>query len=263
MFQKERLEKIISILKLHGYVTVKYLTEELRYSKATINRDLKALEQMNEIKRTYGGVELQTKAFVPVIFRYEQAKLEKKRIAKRAAEIIEDGDTIFMDGSTTAQYIGEYILEKKDLTVLTNNTALSAFLSEYGIDVIVLGGKVMEPPYMLAGPITAETAAHYKADKCFFSTASVSRDGEMAYTGDIFFAMHQTMLRNSAKTFYLVDRKKIDHPYAKVILGDFSLVDCVISDFCFPEETRARFPNTEFIDVNASTTKTESKPPLD
>ena len=256
MFQKERMERIISILKLHGYVTVKYLTEELHYSTATINRDLNALEQMNEVKRSYGGVELQAPRSVPVTFRYEQAKLEKKRIAKRASELIEDGDTVFMDGSTTVQYIGEYILEKKNITVLTNNTALSAFLSEYGIDVVVLGGRVMEPPYMLAGHDTVETASRYKADKCFFSTASVSRGGEMAYTGDIFFTMHKTMLRNSEKSFYLVDRKKIDHPCGRVVLGDFSLVDCVISDYRFGEDTREKFPDTEFIYVNSDSART-------
>ena len=253
MFQKERMEKILSILKIHGYVTVKYLTEELHYSTATINRDLNMLEQMDEIKRSYGGVELKTPQTVPVMFRYAQGKPAKKRIAKCAAELIEDGDTIFMDGSTTVQYMGEYILQKKNITVLTNNTALSAFLAEYGIDVIVLGGRIMEPPYMLAGHDTVETASHYKADKCFFSTAFVTHDGEMAYTGDIFFTLHKTMMHNAAKTFYLVDRDKVDRLGAKVILGNFSMVDYVISDYSFAPDVRTAFPHTNFINVETKT----------
>ena len=230
---------------------MKYLTEELHYSTATINRDLNLLEQMNEITRSYGGAELKKVQTVPVMFRYEQGKPSKKRIAKRAAEIVKDGDTIFMDASTTVQYMGEHILEKKNITVLTNNTALSAFLSEYGIDVIVLGGRVMEPPYMLAGMDTVETTLRYKADKCFFSTAFVTQEGEMAYTGDIFFNMHKAMMQNAQKSFYLVDHEKIDRKGAKVVLGDFSLVDCVISDYQFTAETRSRFPNTDFIYVTA------------
>ncbi|MBQ8357712.1 MAG: DeoR/GlpR transcriptional regulator [Clostridia bacterium] len=249
MFQKERMEKILSILKCHGYVTVKYLTEELHYSTATVNRDLNVLQQMKEIKRTYGGVELNTQPTVPVMFRYEQCKPEKKRIAKRAAELVEDGDTLFMDGSTTVQYMGEYLLEKKNITVLTNNTALSAFLAEYGIDVIVLGGRVMEPPYMLAGNETVEAASHYKADKCFFSTAFVSRGGEMAYTGDIYFSMHRTMMRNSKKVFYLADAGKLDRSGGKMVLGDFSLVDCVISDHRFEDDAGKQFPAVEYICV--------------
>ena len=257
MYQKERMEKILSILRIHGYVTVRYLTEELRYSTATVNRDLNMLEQMGEILRSYGGVELKAPQTVPVLFRYEQEKLSKKRIAKRAADTVKDGDTIFMDGSTTVQYMGEYILEKKNITVITNNTALSSFLSEYGIDVIVLGGRIMEPPYMLAGADTVEVASHYKADKCFFSTAFATKDGEMAYTGDIFFNLHKTMLRNSQKSFYLVDRKKVDRAGAKVVLGDFSLVDCVISDYRFPTETTARFPKTEFVWISHGTSSKE------
>ncbi len=250
MFQKERMDKILSLLHCYGYVTVKYLTETLYYSTATINRDLNALEKMGKVKRTYGGVELATPQTVPVLFRYEQGKPEKKRIARTAAELVQDGEIIFMDGSTTVQYMSEYLLEKKKITVITNNTALSSFLSEYGIDVIVLGGRVMESPYMLAGKDTVETASHYKADKLFFSTAFVSSDGEMSYTSDIYFSMHRTMIRNSQKTFYLVDHEKVDRPGAKAVLGDFSLIDCVISDHTFDPSIRARFPHLEFIHPN-------------
>ena len=115
MFQRERIDKILSILHRRGYITVKSLTEELHYSTATINRDLNILEQMGEIRRTYGGAELTVPKTVPVMFRYEQGKTGKKRIAKAAADLVEDGDTIFMDGSTTVQYMGEYILEKKNI----------------------------------------------------------------------------------------------------------------------------------------------------
>ena len=246
MYQKERLDQIRTLLRLHGYLTVKYLTEELHYSTATVNRDLNILEQMGELRRTYGGVEPIKPQTVPVPFRYEKSKPVKKRLAKYAAEYVEDGDTLFMDGSTTAQYMGEYLLEKKDLTVITNNIALAAFLSEYGIEVIVLGGRIAESPYMLAGNDTVETALHYRADKCFFSTAYVSPEGEMAYTGDIYSGMHKTMIRNSKRTFYLVDGEKLSQN-GRVILGDLSLVDCVISDFHFDESLRTRYPKTEFV----------------
>ena len=142
------------------------------------------------------------------------------------------------------------ILEKKDITVITNNTALSAFLSEYGIDVIVLGGRVAEAPYMLAGIDTVEAALRYKADKCFISTAFVSSDGQMSYTGDIFYNVHKAMLRNSAERFYLVDSEKVDRAGGKVVLGDLSLVDFVISDHVFKTETVSRYKDVEFVNVN-------------
>lgn len=250
MYQKERMEKILALLKQYGYVTVKQLTEELFYSKATINRDLNLLEQAGELRRTWGGVELTTPRSVPVLFRYERAKPVKKRLAKRAAEIVENGDVIYIDGSTTAQYMGEYLLDKEELHVLTNNMALAMFLSEYGVDVTVLGGKIMESPYMLAGTDTVEAVHHYRADKCFFSTSNASSDGEMAYESDIYFSMHKAMMRNSDMVIYLVDNDKIDRPGGRVILGDLSLVDTIITNHTFSNTTKERYPNTDFIELD-------------
>lgn len=115
MYQKERTDAIYNIIKEKGYVTVKYLVEEMHYSNATINRDLNILEKQALIKRSYGGAEIVEQKEVPLIFRYHKMK---------AAELIYDGDTIFIDGSTTTESIGKYITNKKDITVITNNLAL-------------------------------------------------------------------------------------------------------------------------------------------
>ncbi len=251
MYQKERCEQILRLLKQYGYVTVKHLTAELHYSKATINRDLNALEQGGRIRRTWGGVELATPHSVPVLFRYEKAKPVKKRLAKRATEFIEDGDVIFIDGSTSAQYLGEYLIEKKDLHVLTNNMALAMFLNEYGVDVTVLGGKIMESPYMLAGTDTVETVSRYRADKCFFSTSNVTSEGEMAYEGDIYFSMHRAMMRNSDRVFYLMDKDKVDKDGGRVVLGDFTPVDFVITNYVFDKKTKEKYPHTTFVEIDS------------
>ncbi len=250
MYQKERLEKIIELLEEHGYATVNYLTKQLHYSKATVNRDLNALEGAGRVVRSYGGVELSTPRAVPVLFRYERSKPAKKKLGAYAAGLVCDGDTIFIDGSTTAQYMGEYLVEKKNIHVLTNNMALAIFLCEHGIEVTVLGGKICEPPYMLAGNDTVETASHYRADKCFFSTSDVSSDGEMFYEGDIYFAMHRVMLKNSEHQYYLIGSEKVDRGGGRRILGDLSLVDHVITDHEFGEHLKARFPKVDFININ-------------
>lgn len=250
MYQKERMENILALLRRYGYVTVKFLVEELHYSRATIHRDLNALEKMGKLRRTYGGVEATQERAIPVEFRYEKEKPKKKRIGRRAAQYVCDGDTIFIDGSTTAQYMSEYLLDKKDITVLTNNMALAMLLSENGIRATVLGGQILEPPYMLGGTDTVEAAARYRADKCFFSTREVSRGGEMAYTDDIYLLMHKTMMRNARQVFYLVDSDKVDRREGRVVLGDFSLVDCVISDYDFEEATKKAFPHVDFVWVD-------------
>ena len=247
MIQKERLDRVLRLIEEHGYVTVKFLVDELHYSKATINRDLNTLAQMGKVKRTWGGVEPIQAKVIPVLFRYEYGKSQKRRIAKRAAEEIRDGETVFIDGSTTAQHMSEYLLEKKDLRVLTHNLSLAIFLAENGVDVTVLGGKILESPYMLAGTDAVETASRYRADRCFFSTHDVTDKGQMSYTDDIYFSLHRTMMRNSDSVVYLVDSDKINRRGGKVILGDFSLVDMVISDYDFSDRVKETYPNVKFI----------------
>lgn len=246
MSRKLRQEAILNILQKQGYVSVQYLTEVLHYSTATINRDLNMLQNQNLVRRSYGGVELVKTKSVPLPFRYHKMKTEKRHIGRAAAAFVEDGDTIFIDAATTTQYMAQYLIDKKNLTVITNNMALATYLSEYKIRCICLGGEVAEIPSMLNGPETIENAGKYRVDKLFFSSGAVSRDGTIA--SGIYYLLHRTMMKNAGQIFYLADHEKVRDDY-KLILCDFSGVHYVISDYSFPQETREHFPDTTFIDV--------------
>lgn len=245
-YQKERIDAILKILQQQGYVTVKHLTELLNYSNATINRDLNVMEKQKLIKRSYGGVELVKGYGVALPFRYEKMKAAKLKIAKKAAEYIRDGDTVFIDGSTTAEYIGQYLLEKKDLCVITNNMALVIFLSQYAIRTICLGGAVLEPPYMLCSPETIVNARRYHADKMFFSTNGVCIDGAVAFGGS-YALLYETMMENADQIFYLADRDKLVDTCT--VKKDFDALDYVITDFEFSEGTRKKYNATAFVMV--------------
>ena len=245
MYQKERLERIMELLEANGYLTVQYLTEQLHYSSATVNRDLQLLEQMHRLRRSYGGVEPVRPAPVPLPARYEKQKQVKKRIARRAAEFVRAGDVIFVDGTTTTQYLAEYLVGKRNLTVITNNMALAAALSEAGVCCEVLGGCVAEPPSMLDGPATVEALMRLRADKCFFSTGRITPEGEIAI-GNLFETVTRTMIDRAERSFLLVDGDKVGTAPRKT-LCDLSCVHCVISDYRFPEPTRQRCRQTEFV----------------
>ena len=250
MYQKERIENITEILKKNGYVTVKYLTEELHYSTATINRDLNYMQKQRLIKRSYGGVELLKRKYVPLVFRYNRMRTAKNLIAKVAAKHISDGDTVFFDGSTTTQYISKYITEKKNLTVITTNMALASFLSEYGITVILTGGKIVEAPYILGGEDTVENAMKYSVDKFFFSTGATTPDAK-AYTGGYSHLLFNVMINNSKESFYLADHGKLtnENPTTAKVLCSPDKITHYITDFSYPQETKKKYPNIDFIEV--------------
>ena len=246
MYQKERLDSIINILKENGYVTVKYLVEKLHYSNATVNRDLNVLEGKKIITRSYGGAELVENTFVPLEFRYDKMKIAKRHIAKCASDLIHNGDTVFIDGSTTSEGMGAFITDKKDITVITNNMALSAYLSEYGIKVICTGGYVTEPPSMLGGDDAVSTAMKYRTDKMFFSTGGVSEDGIIG--SNLYRLLLETAMQNSDMCYFLIDHSKINQQ-GQYILTDFGMVDGVITDYRFPDDTKEKYKNTKFYEV--------------
>lgn len=251
MYQQERLNRIMQIIRQNGYVTVKYLTSTLHYSNATINRDLNILAGQKLVHRTYGGVEWIEQKGVPLPFRYHKMRAEKLRIAKEAAKFVEDGDTIFIDASTQTELMAGFLTDRKNLTVITNNVAIVTRLSEYNINIVCLGGKVVEPPYMLDGTETAENAATYQADKLFFSTYGFNDTGEIGIGETTYFALHKVMLRNAKKAYFLADHDKLSTPEKRFsrVLCSFEKVDAVISDHSFNEATKAVYPDTTFVKV--------------
>lgn len=244
MGSKLRQDEILKILEDKGYVTVKYLSDLLHYSTATINRDLNDLQKRGLISRSYGGAELIHSPYVPIMFRAQKMRSEKMHIGKAAAGFVSDGDVIFIDGSTTAQYMEQYLIERKGLTVITNNMMLAINLSKYDVKVICLGGPVAEAPCMLYGSETVENAKKYRVNKMFFSSSAISHDGVIA--SGVFDLMLKEVAKNSKEIYYLFDHKKIDRDFCEVY-GTLDDVDCVISDYTFSPQTVDKFKNTKFV----------------
>lgn len=243
MTAKEREEVILAILEQQGYSTVKHLIAELGYSSATVNRDLNRLEERKLVIRSYGGVEPVRSKYVPIPFRAHKMHTAKRLIGRRAAEYVEDGDTIYVDSSTTAQCMEQYLAERKNITVITNNILLAANLASRGIKVICLGGTVVEAPCMLCGTETVQNASRYRVDKMFFATSAVTSGGLIS--SGLYDLVFAALAANAGRVFYLADHEKIDKPFGGIYC-DFSEVDCVISDYDFPKETKDKYPDTEF-----------------
>lgn len=244
---KIRRDEILDIIQKQGYTTVQYLTEVLHYSTATINRDLNILQGQRLIKRSYGGAELNTEQRIPVLFRYHKAKVEKRMLGMAAAAQVQDGDTIFIDASTTTQTMAQYLTGRQNLTVITNNMALATYLSEQEMNVVCLGGSVLEMPCMLGGDDTAEHAAKYLVDKMFFSTGGITSEGVLF--GSLYDSVHKAMMKNAKKVYYLVDSEKVDIK-RKTVLCDLNKIDVMITNYHFSEETQSQYPHTEILLVD-------------
>jgi DeoR/GlpR family transcriptional regulator of sugar metabolism len=128
------------------------------------------LEKQGLVKRSYGGVTYNNANFSPFKFRQHSMKIAKNAIAKKAATLINNGDVVFIDGSSTCQYIGHYITDKKGITVLTSNMLLADFLSQHGINTYCTGGKVVEYPGILGGDLMLDSLKNFNIDITFLFT---------------------------------------------------------------------------------------------
>lgn len=245
MSQKHRQDQILKILEDHKFVTVKFLVETLHYSSATINRDLNEMQNLNLVKRSYGGVEASqyaSKPFLPVLpMREFYHKSEKRKLAKKACTLIENGDSIFLSGTTTVQHMIPFLAEKKNLTVVTNGLRIAMELAALDFNVICLGGEIFERPHTLCSDLTIENAMKFHLDKMFFSHAAITEDGN--FSG---FLLYKIIIQNSKKSYLLMDKTKLTDT---ILYSPFNFSDIsgIISDFDFPEKTKEAFPNTDFI----------------
>ena len=120
---KENQEKLIlEYLGEHQFASVEKLAEMLFVSPSTIRRSLNELQARGLVSRTHGGVKINDENnFSPSFtYRIHQNSFEKKKIALSAIKLIKNGDLIFLDGTTSAFFIAEYLSEFKNLRVITN-----------------------------------------------------------------------------------------------------------------------------------------------
>ena len=232
MIKNERQREIINILKVDGFCTVNIMCEKLFASKASIRRDLTELESQGIVKRSYGGAELITSGSNVTSFSARAYNFADKKqvIAKKAATLISEGSVIFLDQSSTALFVAREIVEKKNITVVTNNLEIINTLSASKINVICSGGELSNANRAcFVGTNACKTFESIYADILFFSTKSLTVDGVMSDCTQQEVFVRNSMLENSAIKVFLCNTEKIDtqSPYKQCSLKD---VDYLITE---------------------------------
>ncbi len=207
-----RRKKIIDVLEKTDYADVAYLSNLFNVSDMTIRRDLEKLEKNGEVIRVYGGAKLITKSVYEATIeeRLNINKKEKMAIAKKAAELIEDGDVIAFDASSTALEVSKLIKDRNKLTVITNNINIAIELSDApNIIVILLGGFLRAKSLSLIGASIKKQLESIYIDKAFISSKALNyTEGLTDATIDEGEAK-QALIEKANNVFVLVDLTKI------------------------------------------------------
>ena len=246
MNQQERMDEIMKILKKNNYVTVEYIIKKLEYSPTTVRRDLALLEKQGEIKRTYGGAELVNKGKIPFTFRRHFMKKEKRSIAAEAEKLIKDGDTVFLDPSTTTSYLVDYIINKKNVTVVTPHIGNGLFLFEHGVRTYITAGWISKGDS--SGALIGQSLNYFNIDIGFIDSTGISKDGYMNSRYDSVPEIIRAIRRNCREIVVLTTGPKFSFEAQNKCIS-LSEVDYVISDINVDEKIKYKCPNTKFICV--------------
>ena len=176
---QSRQNEIMQLLKKQGKMPVSLLAERLGVTETTIRRDLAQMEGAGFIRRSFGNAELSAvddmRQIEPTNIEDEK-ELTRRKIARKAAEYVEDGDVIFLNSSGTASLILEY-LAGKNVTVLTNNARVISRPHGPNVQLLLVGGEVYGKKQSLIGQFALDTIGRVVATKCFMGVSGISADG--------------------------------------------------------------------------------------
>jgi DeoR/GlpR family transcriptional regulator of sugar metabolism len=189
--------------------------ELLFVSEATIRRDLSELEKEGQINKIYGGATIifNSDKQIPLYVREKENNDVKKIICEQALSFINDGQVLFIDGSSTSQILAKHLYNFKNIIVITNGLKIAEILGEYHIKTYCTGGCLIDNSYVFAGKDAENFINNYCADICFISCKGMDENGKFTDTSKDETELRKCFLKNSKKRIMLLTDNKIGKTY--------------------------------------------------
>jgi DeoR family fructose operon transcriptional repressor len=221
----ERQQRLIEILRQQPGIRVPEIARRLGVSEGTIRNDLRSLSQAGRLKRVRGGavVDAAIRNEAPAFSARARVNAEAKLyLAREAAHLIDDGDTILCDASSTVYHLAHYLADRRNLTVITNGIELARSLVVYPAHtVILLGGKMRDDAAAISGPIAERALEDLRVKTAFLSATGLAPDSGL-YEVDIDEAqLKRKMIAAAGSVAALIDSSKV----GKVDLTLFARLD--------------------------------------
>jgi DeoR/GlpR family transcriptional regulator of sugar metabolism len=214
----ERRRLIAERLRQRGSVSVAGLEAEFRVSPMTARRDLDELERRGVARRTHGGAVLPGLSSHEDSFlqRLEMAVEAKERLAEAVLELIEPGEAIFVDSSTTGYIAARRIIrENLKCTLLTNAVPIMELLCEIDapqVELVGAGGTLRKLTRSFVGPQAVRGIEAHFADHVLFSVRGLTPDGHLTDPDPLESEVKRSMIRRARQAILMVDGSKFDRP---------------------------------------------------
>lgn len=234
----DRQKQIIQQLQTKGEVKIAELKEFFDVTDMTVRRDLEKMERSGLLKRTFGGAILASKD-VALRERSIVRGVEKERIGRLAASLVQPGESIFIDGGSTTLQIARHLPEDANITVVTNAINVAAELSEKRIPTIVLGGILMDTTKSMVGPVTLETISRMAFDKVFLGATGLHPQHGFSNSNMHEAEIKRVAIQKAKESYIVMDHSKFGTSML-VSFADLNVVTAIITN---------ESPNQEMVSI--------------
>jgi len=240
MTAEERRDRLLELVRLRGFASLPDLAGELSVSESTVRRDLDHLEQGGAAKRTHGGVFYTGPSpKLPHFDQRQQIQWDKKKaIARRAAELVEDGDTLLLDGGSTTYELAR-LLVSRPLQVVTNSMPVAnLFMTSTSADLVLMGGYVHTRTGVVVGPYADQMLGSLNVRRAFLSVAGVTDRG--CFNSNLLLVETERAMMGAAdEVIIVVDSTKFGHR-SLAHLCSLAAVDRMVIDDGLAESWRRK-----------------------
>lgn len=212
LLAEERRDRIEEILKVQNRILVAEMAELMETSEVTIRKDLQVLERRGVLKRVHRGAILVHNPTVIDLALLEKEHIhtrEKDRIARKAAELIRDGEVIILDSGSTTTAIARALKARTGLTIITNAINIAFELAASKNQVILIGGVVRENSFSLVGPLSEEALRSLTADKLFLGVDGIHCEYGLTTPNLQEATINRMMLHSATDVYVVADSSKI------------------------------------------------------
>jgi len=228
----ERQEMLVKFVEKRERVTVGEISNHFGVSVATARRDLETLGTQGRLQRFHGGAKATrtVPSGPPIQHQTDEQAAEKQRIGWAAAELIEDGDTVFLGSGTTVLEVAKCLHKRKNLTVITNSLQILYELSVVpDITVVGLGGLLLNSKMSMIGHITEQALAEVRAQKVVMGIHAI--DVKYGLTNDYLpeTDTDRAILAQSGKLITVADHTKCTR-VSTALLAPVTAMQTFVSD---------------------------------
>ena len=225
----DRRGRLLDMIRVRGFASIEEITKELGISESTARRDLDVLEEQGSARRTHGGVLYA--GGMPRLAEFGERPANwaaKRAIAAAAAAVINDGETVLLDGGTTTYEVAR-LLVGRPLQVVTNSLPVAnLFASESRTDLVLLGGYVSPRTGVCLGPYANELLGRLHVTTTVLSAAGVAEEG--LFNAHLLLAeTEQAMLQAAGRVIVVADSSKFGRK-SLTLVAPLDAIDLVVSD---------------------------------